>query len=206
MLVPYLLDELDASERAEVESLLRTRPDLAEAAERLRALLAALARGPAPMPRPELLARATAFFAPPPPHAGWLVTARRVVASIVFDSLARPAIAGFRGGSAGAAGGGGLVRHLTYASELGELDVQISATPRDTPDDAALRRIRAQIAPASGQSPGRAAVTKAPGGEVVATGPVGPDGQVLFDVPCGTYDLAVEIGVAAMIAPGVQAA
>lgn len=70
----------------------------------------------------------------------------QVAASLIFDGAAGPALAGFRGSPGGGEGEG---VHLSYTSELGEIDVRIDAGQGVGGTPGAQRALRGQFAAAT---------------------------------------------------------
>jgi hypothetical protein len=113
-----------------------------------------------------------------PAPTGWLAAARTVVARLVFDGRAEPALAGFRG----LADDG----HLTWDSDLGRVDLRIAPGARA----GAAWRLRGQIASVAEAT----MVSLRPHGSVdpCARSTVDAHGRFRLDATAGAYDLVIE--------------
>jgi anti-sigma factor RsiW len=182
-LVRYVVGDLGADEAGRVEASVRRSPGLAEALAEVRRVVGTLAGDRSREAPAELVARAVALLGPPaaPGLGARVLEGLRVVARLVHDSWQPAAVAGFRGTA--------RQRQLTYASDLGAIDLQLRAMPRS----AAAWRLLGQLEhPAVPDAP-VALLQSATGREC---GRARTDERGLFSMTAGpgTYDLLVEMG------------
>ena len=120
MLIAYAAGELDADVAAQVEAIVAESPADAARLARIRRTLATMRSDDNVAPPREAVARAKALFRrqPAAAHANWWQQIERVVASLIYDSRAQPALAGYRGV--------GDAVQLSYESEIADIDLELS--------------------------------------------------------------------------------
>jgi hypothetical protein len=121
-LIAYVAGELDEQTAARVKAHIRSSASDAERVARLRTVIKTMRADDTLAPPNEPLDRAKAIFKPSRSSA-WRSLRRQleaVVASLVYDSRAQPALAGYRGA--------GDVVQLSYESEIADVDLELSPT------------------------------------------------------------------------------
>lgn len=131
---------------------------------------------------------------------------RRVLANLTFDSVGSAAFAGLRAGGAAS-------RHLSYQSELGDLDLQVTPPQRPSAVDA-LWHLMGQLhvpdplpIPASitfarpdllgiGEQPERADVER-------ITADIDPRGYFTVELQAGTWSASMVMDQAALVVPDI---
>jgi hypothetical protein len=192
-LLAFVAGELDAKGARDMRNLIAADPELAQLERLARLVRQTLQEDDSVEPPPQVVARAKELFrqlhqapAPSPSlrervHA-WLEAADRIVALLVFDSRARPALAGYRGTAE-------LVR-LSYESDLAEIDLEL--TPRE--DGGAVRvSVYGQIT--ATDEPAGAPVILTTAGTHDARAQTVCDSGGLFEITLerGRYDLHVRL-------------
>ncbi|MHC5026341.1 MAG: hypothetical protein ACYTGR_06215, partial [Planctomycetota bacterium] len=187
--------ELPADRRSSVEAVLQASPDARVYVARVTSLLDALRASAAPSV--ELLRRLESLSETPVTAdsigigaaLAWVTDATRVVATLLFDSRAQPALAGVRGADE--------TRQLIYETEAGRLDVTVAAGA-----DAALA-VRGQLRASTDGTPGEVVLARTGTEESVAMTRADARGRFGFSVPVDRYDLYVQLGRRAVIAEDV---
>lgn len=196
-LIAYASGELRADEAALVEAHLAAAPTRAGSIARLREVLETMRQDDSEQPQQEVVQRAISAFADlsAVSQSGWLELARHVVASLVFDSRARPLMAGFRGGCAG--------YQLAYECEPARIDLQVSPGAGEQPGQV---RVRGQVTARDAAVLGSVSVVDAGSEEVSAWAVPDRFGRFKLDLEGGAYDLLVGLdhGRLRVIAPGLD--
>jgi hypothetical protein len=146
---------------------------------RFQRLLCYLAEKPLAMPPAHAVARAKALMPTPRQRGpGPVQQAAECIARLIFDSRQAPAMVGFRG-TAGDA-------HLVYASDVGEIDIQIQQPGAEEHPV----RIMAQIE--TDQMHGSARLCR-PDRSIVAEAAVDDRGMFTLEAPAGCYELSITL-------------
>jgi hypothetical protein len=190
-LVAYALGELPPDEAALLEARLALAPALAETVAGIRALVDTMRSDDSEAPTARAVRRAIAAALARPRRrsaAEVLQEAARVLARLVFDSQAEPALAGFRGG--------GEARQLAFESEVARVDLRL--TPRAASH--AVWRLRGRIMPHRGGDGdlGPVLVRNRVVGAPVVEAEVDEGGRFAIDVPRGGYEIMVGVAGAAL--------
>jgi len=184
MLIAYAAGELDANAAAQVEAIIADSPADAARLAQIRETLATMLSDDSVAPRPEALARAKAIFR----HehaaslAGWWQQLERVVASLIYDSRAQPALTGYRGV--------GDAVQLSYESEIADIDLELS------PVGAAKDAVWTVMGQVSTREPAATVaivfVSRSQGGAKIE---IKPDEHGLFTLraDAGEYDLFIRV-------------
>jgi anti-sigma factor RsiW len=196
LLIGYALGDLAADDAAAVERTVARDPDAKAWLAKVRVVLGTLGALDADGPSRTALDRAIGGFArpvPAPASGGWIETACRLVADLVFDSRAQQALAGFRGGSAGA-------YQLGFEGDDVRVDVQVSRAPEQ-----GRWRVRGSVHTAGrGRTATEAALVHAPGAGIAPRQPIDDRGRFLIDIDPGTYDLVIQFENEALVAPALE--
>lgn len=122
MIVACVLGELEPARAEEVRAAVAANAEGAELLARVQALFEVMSTDDSAVPPRRLVDRARALLTPAAsPLARWWARAVESVATLVFDSRAQTAAAGFRGSAMG--------RQLLYSTGHGEVDLAITETP-----------------------------------------------------------------------------
>jgi hypothetical protein len=158
----------------------------------LHRLLEHLGEKPLPMPPARVVARAKALLgcrhAPEAQAVSFLEQAAVGLARLIFDSRAAPALAGFRGG--------GPQTHLVYASDAGEIDLQIR--PERGSDKVHL------LGQIESQRMARIAQLHQTETRRLDESPVDDRGMFSFEVPPGHYDLVIVLDGGSVRVPALE--
>ena len=185
-LIAYLLGDLSAADASLVEASVRADATTAARLEQVKRLVGELRIDDGREPPLGLVSKVKSMMTAPV-RASWLAGLREVLASLVFDSTAQTAVAGFRGTSS--------ATHFTYAAGEVEIDVRVSPPAPGSERFGLLGQIDSP-----GSSPSRAALLDDEG-LAVATAEVDGRGLFRLDAPKGVYDLCVASGDSAIKLP-----
>lgn len=116
-ILAYVSGELSPARAEEVGRLINGSPSGPGLAERLRLVLGTLRADDSVLPGRALVDRAKGLLSRESASPWWM-RAASTFASMVFDSQAQTAVAGFRGGTAG--------RQLAFDSDLGPIDLSVA--------------------------------------------------------------------------------
>lgn len=182
LLLAYAAGELTPGQAAEVAAKLAADPEAARRAAQIRATIEALRTDDTQPAPPATRAAAVQLFRPRGPVAsapGLIANLRRIVADLVFDSRAQPALAGLRGA--------GRSYQLSYTSEPADVDLDVTA-------EAEQRQVRGQVSVTGAARAIEVRWTRA-GSEQPLPG-VTPDehGAFAFRTPPGNFELQVRVG------------
>ncbi len=121
MLVAYAAGELDPDAVARMEAHLASSPQDAAKLKRIRATIETMRTDDSSAAPTDTLTRAQAIFKPEqtPAWRRWLQDLEQVVASLIFDSRAQPALVGYRGGSD--------VVQLSFETEVASIDLELTS-------------------------------------------------------------------------------
>lgn len=196
-LILYAVGELAPSEKAAMERHLAGSPQAAAYVAKVRTVLQTMRTDKTEAPSVAVIKRAISAFTGGGEGRGslaWLEPLRRRVAQLIFDSRAQPALAGFRGGSSS--------YHLAYHSDLGRVELRVSPPQRPAQD---AWRVRGQVTAGQREGdPGSVALLTPGTSHALAVAELDQHGRFKFDTPCGRYDLAVQFGAEALIAPNLE--
>ncbi len=198
MLVEYVTGDLaDPAAREQIEAHLRATPADAAYAERVRLIIDALAVNLEAPAGAETTQRIVDAFQPSGRTVGTLaerlLSLERVVMKLVFDSRARPAIAGFRGETD--------ARQMAWEAPWGRVDIEIGTLTGD------LRQIRGQVTiDDTHRAPSGVALFESGGGDAPVTAATDARGRFLLETPTGVFDLLVAVDGEALVASGIELA
>lgn len=194
-LVSLVLGELSPARAAEVEAEAARAPSDKDLLDRLRGILETLRTSDAAEPGPALVARVKALFRKTVEHGapGLLERVREIVATLVFDSRAVPVIAGFRGAPSG--------YQLAYSSEIGDVDLQVTAPEARA---GGLYTVRGQVSLQAPRPAAPAFLTRPGESLSLASAPVDDRGLFSMKAPAGTFNLHVPLGDALLTVPALQ--
>ncbi len=195
-LIAYAAGELAADEAAEVEAHLARDPSAAATVARYRMAQATLRGDDSVEPPAESVARARAIFDPgraaaARPSIGEHV--QRLVARLLYDSRAEPALAGLRGAGTG----------FQMSFELpGGAELDLQAEPADEADGA--WRLLGQVAPVLPRSKLRVSLCRAGSLLPIRTIEADERGAFALRVEPGTFDLHVSMPAGAVVIPDLR--
>lgn len=194
-LAAYVLGELDRPMAAELEAGLAQSPADAALVGRIREVVDILRTDDTVAPQRALVERVKRLFETPRPAtvAGILERAREVVATLVFDSRVRTAMAGFRGPASS--------YQLAFSSDLADVDLQIA--PPGAPHES-LWTLRGQVSPHDRASVSSVALIDAGTSSPVATTPVDERGMFSMKSGPGAFDLRIAMGDGVLTVPSIQ--
>lgn len=140
-LVRFALDECDSVQRSQVQRWLDAAGGRRPEMDRVLVMLQTLRTDESMEAPREAVRRAMDLMASQSPSAKrWWDTLPAAVASLLFDGRATAMVQGYRGG--------GTRGHIAYASDLGEIDLDLGESSKeDTEID-----VRGQVDAASGQA------------------------------------------------------
>ncbi|MBL8762581.1 MAG: hypothetical protein JNL50_14900 [Phycisphaerae bacterium] len=200
-LVALALGELDPARRSDVEARIAASPDAARTLASITMALRTMKADDSVAPPPEVLRRALSLVRNPAPAQPSLMDvagdlagrAREFLCTLVRDTLAEPALAGFRGTTES--------RHLSFECDVAEIDLQVSPTQDD-----ARRTIRGQVAPLNNDAVARVSwrstLTGAPEQEIRAD----ESGVFVLECPVGVYELSARVGDSVVRVPPINVA
>jgi len=193
--VAYALGDLGDSESARLARAVAASPGLAAEVEAIRQVVAMMKDDNSVAPPPRTVARALGLLAEQRPSAlaAWLAGGRRVVARLIGDTRAQPALAGFRGQREGF--------HHAYDCETAMLDLGIA--PEGQGVDSSWR-VRGQVTSKDGSQANSAVLVRPATGEAVAAAVPDDRGHFRLVVPAGSYDLFVGLRWNTLVVPGVD--
>lgn len=186
-LIALVLGDLDPSQAALLEDRLTRDPEARRLLDHIRALVETLRHDDGVTPPDGLVRTVKDMMAAPAPGRPSL---RELVATLVFDSLGKVAIPGFRGAAS--------VRTLAFTSEAADIDLQICPTRDDR------HSIRGQVTALEGGTVFEVAITRP--GEIgpLALAPVDSRGMFGLESPAGVFDLRVRVGDAVVTLPAIS--
>lgn len=185
LLIAFLLGDLDPAETARVQALVDANADTSRELARLQRIVHTLTTDDGRDPSPGLVNAVKAMATRA--GASWFAGLRQVLATLVFDSTAQTAVAGFRGVS--------NATHFTYVAGDVEIDVRVSPPAPGSGRYGLMGQVEAPGAALS-----RAALLD-DDGLAVALGDVDDRGRFKLDAPKGVYDLCVATGDSAIKLP-----
>lgn len=193
-LLAFAAGELRGPAAEAVQRALAAQPQLAARLERIRMVLETMRRDDSVAPPAETLRRAQALFvAPVAERGGLLDAARRLVASLVYDSRVAPAVAGFRGLEDSF--------QLSYTCGADTLDLEC-APLGDAPQTA--WSILGQIDSQQAVGGLRAELVRQDTGVAAATTQTDEHGVFRMEAPAGSYELRIQIRDTVIVFPDVE--
>ena len=184
-LIAYAAGELTSEQATEVQAYLAANPKAAEPIAMYRQAQSALQADQNAAPPAEVVAKAKAIFASAPsePAASWLDHLQQLLADLVFDSRAQPAMAGYRGPA--------TTFQLSFECDAANIDLEAEPMTSTVaaPSEKMQWRIMGQVDWEDASSPVQIAVvdpgTENPIAETIA------DEHGMFDVqvPAGRFDV-----------------
>jgi len=191
-LIDFAADRCRPDAAARAEAAVRTSPDARRTVALYKAVHHAVATDDSVAPPPDVVARAKARFNRQRSSvlARALASIDRVIATLVFDSRAQPALAGFRGTD--------LSVRLSFECDLGDIDLEVSGS------GSCERSIIGQIHAHESMTDVRVGLT-APGmTEVIAEVSVDPDGGFELAAFAGVFDLSILVGESLITVPSLE--
>jgi anti-sigma factor RsiW len=182
-LAAYALGELTPDREGSVRASLAASKPLRDQLARIQSAAAILDEAKLFEPPASIVQRALRLVTAPVVQRSWFERAASSLADLVFDSLATPTLAGFRGT------GDPATRHMTFDSGAGEIDLEIRAPG---PGSAAFH-VTGQIVATKSASKIDIGFLEISSG---AMGQCSADerGRFQFEVQPGTWDLRFAVG------------
>lgn len=192
-LIALAAGELSPAEAAAVSAAIAADPNATVDLAFLKRLIETMRSDDSIAAPAALVTEAKAIFKPKPAASvlDWLSDLGRAVATVVFDSRAQPALAGFRRSA--------TTNEFTLSFELGETEVDLQIT---APTDDQLGRIRGQIHMMPPFAGCEVALIGA-GGELVAQAKPDGEGMIVLEAPRGTYQLLIRTADRVAELPGI---
>jgi anti-sigma factor RsiW len=193
MLLAYVAGESSPAEEVEVRKMIATDPHALKLEARLRTIVTALRSDDSQAPPTPVVAEVQALFRSrrPPPAPGALAAIQRVIAQLVFDSRATPAVAGLRGGN--------RIYQLAFESDLAAVDLEIAPAPH-----ADARRILGQISPSGGQRVRTIHLAPSAGGAATSSAHVDAHGGFTLDTSAGRFDVVIRFDAGELVLPNLD--
>jgi hypothetical protein len=186
-LVRFVLGESPQAEQATVQAWVASHGGGHAALSNVIDMVATLKNNTSVEAPREVIRRACSLVpAPTAQEAGaWWENLASAIATLVFDGRSKPMLAGYRGGS---------VEHMTFESDLGEIDLHIA--PKSSG-----RQVRGQVS-SMGHALGEVVFLAADNAVFRAT----PDrhGVFMIDVAPGAYRIVCRVGDRAMEIPSLH--
>ncbi len=184
-LIAYAAGELSPEQAGQVQAYLAANPKAAEPIALYKQAQAALQADQSAAPPAELVAKAKAIFASSPsePAATWLDHLQQLIADLVFDSRAEPALAGYRGPA--------TTFQLSFECEAANIDLEaepITSAGATTPDQMRWR-IMGQVDWQEAPSPVQIAVVEPGSKNPLAEAIADEHGMFEVEVPAGRFDV-----------------
>ncbi|MHC4219574.1 MAG: anti-sigma factor family protein [Planctomycetota bacterium] len=198
-MIAFAAGELADGEARQVEAWLASHPDAAETVARYRMARTTLQTDNGADPPPESVARAKAIFEPRTAAAPSLADrVEQLIATLIYDSRVKPALAGVRGAVTG----------FQLGYELPESEAQLDLQADVDEDGADTRRWRlvGQISSANPLPPAK--VTLCRPGSLTPVHTVHSDERGVFVVKIepGTFDLHVQLPGGLHVVPDIRMA
>lgn len=198
VLVAYALDEIDASERAEVGAYIARTPTAAAFVETVDRLVRTM-RSDTSTEAPEYIVRRVLMLMESPPaltetRADVAGQVREFLCRLVRDTLTEPALEGFRGTTDS--------RHLSFECEAAEIDLQVSGGGESD----ARRMVRGQVAPTGDAPVSLVSWRSALPGASEKSVPVDESGMFVLECSAGVYELIARVGESIVRVPAIDVA
>lgn len=189
-LIAFVEGRLDEADACRIAEAVAASSELQREVRLIQSILESAKDEPLRNPPGYFIERTMAAFRRLRAHSGHEPKAasaiRHIIARLLFDSRREPALAGMRGGS--------HRRHLTYGSDLGRVDLQISRPGREP-----QRLIRGQFVPAPDAFD--VVVRHSAMGDPVSRAQADERGGFRFSVEPGQYDLVLQLGKNVLLVP-----
>jgi len=195
-LIAYAAGDLAPEDAARVESAIAADPAAQHTVETFRQVATTVAEDDSVEPAPSVIERAKALFDVEKRSAmrDWLDAVDRFVATLIYDSRAQPATAGYRGTAE-------AVR-LSFESEDFAADVDLEITPQ--PDGGEEQhQVRGQVSAERAVASAEVRLLAAGTTQSVDHAVADENGMFMLQAPEGTYDLAIRLGDEALVLPGI---
>jgi anti-sigma factor ChrR (cupin superfamily) len=178
-ILAFAMGDADDATAARVTAAVAANAKLADEVSRARALVAALRSDRTPEPPAAWLSAAKSVFKAAPKQAGWLASAIAKLGTVVYDSRAQVALAGFRGADDGV--------RMSFVADDVEVDLQFH------PEQAAGHRVLGQISDPHSTS-AEIALLDTDSGDVIDLQDSDASGVFRLAATPGTYDMLVRVG------------
>jgi anti-sigma factor RsiW len=198
-LIAFAAGELADDEARQVEAALAGNPDAAETVARYRMAHATLQSDDGVDPTPEAVARAKAIFKARREPAGEPGLADRVgqlIARLIFDSRAEPALAGVRGAVTGF--------QLAYEMPESGAQLDLQADVDEGGADTRRWRLVGQVSSAETMPPPRVALCRAGSLTPICTVDADERGVFVVRTEPGTYDLHIHLPGGVTTVPDIR--
>jgi anti-sigma factor RsiW len=197
MLLRYAANELPEDRAALIEAHLARNPAAAETVARFRIAAETLARDDTVETPADAIKRGKAIFrdrrAERPTLLDQIAT---VIASLVYDSRAQPALAGYRGG--------GSAFQLSFRSDLAEVDLDAEPLEAEEPSSPDGWRIIGQINAAGDPAPFHVELSAAGANEPARRTAADEHGVFTILAPQGRYDVRLRSATCEVVLPGIE--
>jgi anti-sigma factor RsiW len=200
-LIAFAAGDLGDEEARHVEAYLAGHPEAAETVASYRSAHTALVADDGVDPPPQALARAKAVFRPGRQPAGAPSLGDRIealVARLVYDSRAEPALAGVRGAVTGF--------QLAYEMPESEAQLELQADVDDDGADTRRWRLVGQISSPQPLPPPRVTLCRAGSATPVHTVDADERGVFVVRIEPGTYDLRLHLPTGVTVVPDIHMA
>jgi anti-sigma factor RsiW len=192
LLLAYAAGELDREAAARVEAHLSADAADAERVRLYRGVIETMRSDDSLAPPASAMERARAIFqVAPARRENWLDKLERVIATLIFDSRAEPALAGFRGADTAV--------QLSFESEIADVDLQLEQ--QDQPEGEWL--VMGQATARREQPVSSVALLPSDSVEPVAEVRPDPHGVFRLQAAAGKYRLAIRVGEQAVVLPDI---
>ena len=189
-LIAYAAGELSPEQAGQVQAYLAANPKAADPIALYKQAQAALQADQSAAPPAELVAKAKAIFASSPsePAASWLDHLQQLIADLVFDSRAQPALAGYRGPA--------TTFQLSFECEVASVDLEAEPLVDGSavPPDESQWRIMGQVDLRQPDSLIELALVEQGAGAKIADAVADEHGMFTLEVKAGRYDLLLRVG------------
>ena len=197
-LLAFALGELDSSVAADLQAAATRDAELSRSIARVRNVLATLRAEGAAAPPAEVIAKAYQIARRETVGAAhetesWLEQLQRIIAALVFDSRATPALAGLRGAGEGF--------QVAYETETADIDLQVQ------PNDAVSEGpwvVLGNISNDGDAAPADVALLSIENNTPVATTQADAHGNFRMAAAGGKYNVGIRIGSQVIILPDIQ--
>lgn len=200
-LVALALGELDPGRRAEIQARIAASPAATRTLATITLAVQTMRTDDSITPPADTVRRVLGLIrsaAPAQPLLRDLAVhvadqVREFLCTLVRDTLAEPALAGFRGTTES--------RHLSFECEIAEVDLQVSPTDND-----ARRTIRGQVAPLNDDVVARIVWRSTLTGSAEQEIPADESGVFVLECPVGVYELSARVGDSVVRIPPINVA
>ncbi len=201
-LIAYAAGELTPERAAEVAEHVTRDSEAAATVARYREAQATMRADDVTDPPARAVARAKAIFSPPPAEKGpsWWEQLEQVVATLIFDSRLKPALAGYRGTGSGF--------HLSFESEPGMVDLEAEPIVRSSAGIAARSswRLTGQIDAETPVSNVGVALVRRGSDRPAAQTMADEEGIFTLEAAPGRYDLYLRHDDSSVLLPDIELA